>query len=562
MELSLLHLAISHLLAAKVGSWAMGGGRLRRDFEPYSCSHDSAIKLQKPQVSKSMGWSRKRRQKKSDGNTSVHRKDAAQQGFERDSNLRSMSSSSISARAATAQKQRRACVGVVPTAWMLAGHSSAATTRTRSPWARPRHSEESKPRQQPAQPLELEDSSDSNFLGMGQLAPNEDVTGSLNPAGSLVRWWIPRHLQHPQNGEQLVEGWHLDDEPMPAQYDTTPPNAPSTSIAAAFSAAASRLFGGGSGRGEDFPQFTRRPPHKADSQPGIDGSNAVLQPLPTTRGSTPHLVGCNAIGAINDKNVAGAGNISSVNSGDGMGIGIGGSSSSSSSSSSKTASAAAAALTSASGALGDLAERAVEVPVRGLRELNRAVTASVSDFLASDSGRRLSEQMVAEMSTGALMAPVYLTEELVKARLKSLLRSHARWLATYLAVRVSLTTAALHCAKELVRRSVRKRGPSWLRGAVHFICDVMLPTGFFGPFLGVTIGVLQLAGGGLGGLIRLRGGGGGGSSAGPPIQPPMATALPAVAAAASGAVAATLSATAAPVAAAANALAGSGGGGG
>eukprot|EP00198_Chlamydomonas_reinhardtii_P012873 XP_001702210.1 predicted protein [Chlamydomonas reinhardtii] len=38
--------------------------------------------------------------------------------------------------------------------------------------------------------------------------------------------------------------------------------------------------------------------------------------------------------------------------------------------------------------------------------------AGVSDFLSSDSGRRLSEQMAAEMSSGALMAPVYLTEEL------------------------------------------------------------------------------------------------------------------------------------------------------
>ncbi|GIL60969.1 hypothetical protein Vafri_15764 [Volvox africanus] len=489
MELSLLQLAITHLLAAKAGSWVLARDRHRHDSKPQPYPNGLASRRQQIQCLKPMECSRQKREKKLAEKSAVHGKNASQQCSDHCSSLNSLSSSSISARAQTVQKHR-ACNGVVPTAWMLAGHSSAATTLTRSPWAKSRRSEEVKPRQQSLRAPEQED-------GMGQSPSSEDVLVNMDPAGGLIRWCIPHHLQH-HNGD-LLEGWHLDDEPLPLQYDK-PSNVPSTSIAAAFSAAVSRLFGGGdnSGCNGGAGDYLRTgTPHEADSHSMVDAGDAALQPSP--RGSTPHLVGSNALGAMNGK-TAGAASGSSVNSGVGIGVGMG--------SSSNTASVAAAALTSASGALGDLAERAVEVPVRGLRELNRAVTAGVSDFLASDSGRRLSEQMAAEMSTGALMAPVYLTEELVKARLKSLLRSHARWLATYFAVRVSLTTAVLHCAKELLRRSVRKRGPRWLRGCVHFICDVMLPTGFFGPLLGVTIGVLQITGVGLGGLIWRRRDGG------------------------------------------------------
>ncbi|GLI62850.1 hypothetical protein VaNZ11_005400 [Volvox africanus] len=492
MELSLLQLAITHFLAAKAGSWVTARGRHRQDSKPQTCSSDLARKRQKIQSLKPMNCSRQRRDKKLAETSEVHRKNASQGCYDHGSNLTALSSSSISARGQTVHKHR-ACLGVVPTAWMLAGHSSADTMLTRSPWAKSSRSEEVKPRQQSMRAAELDG-------GIGQPPSSENVAVNMDPAGGLIRWCVPRHLQH-RSGE-LLEGWHLDDEPMPLQYDK-PLNVPSTSIAAAFSAAVSRLFGGGdnSGCNGGAGDSRTRTPHEADSHSFVDAGDAAQQPSP--RGSTPHLVGYNALGAMNAKN-AGAGSSSSVNSGVGIGVGMG--------SSSSTASVAAAALTSASGALGNLAERAVEVPVRGLRELNRAVTAGVSDFLASDSGRRLSEQMAAEMSTGALMAPVYLTEELVKARLKSLLRSHARWLATYFAVRVSLTTAVLHCGKELLRSSVRKRGPRWLRGCVHFICDVMLPTGFFGPLLGVTIGVLQTTGLGLGGLIWRRRGGG--SSAG------------------------------------------------
>ncbi|EFJ45744.1 hypothetical protein VOLCADRAFT_93922 [Volvox carteri f. nagariensis] len=137
---------------------------------------------------------------------------------------------------------------------------------------------------------------------------------------------------------------------------------------------------------------------------------------------------------------------------------------------------------------------------------------------------------------------------------RGLLRSHAVWLATFLALRVSLCTAVLHCSKELLRRSVRKRGPRWLRGVVHFLCDVLLPTSFFGPLLGLTAAAVQLTGlgtpgqglgQGLGlGLGWLRGGGRHlQRPSAAPMPPPLVAALPAVAAAASDAVAATVSAT-------------------
>ncbi|GFR46817.1 hypothetical protein Agub_g8454 [Astrephomene gubernaculifera] len=193
---------------------------------------------------------------------------------------------------------------------------------------------------------------------------------------------------------------------------------------------------------------------------------------------------------------------------------------------------------------GGVAEWAVEGPVRSLREFNRALTESVSGFLASDSGRRLSEQVAAEMSGGALMAPVYLTEELVKARLRSLVAAHARRVAAFFAVRVMVASALLHGAKGLVRRLLRKRPPrrlpTWLLGSLDWCLEALLPTGFFGPLLGLTAGVMQMAGvGPLGvGAAYLRLASSAAVAEAPPVQPPLATALPAVAAAATDAMAA------------------------
>ncbi|KAG2424824.1 hypothetical protein HXX76_014245 [Chlamydomonas incerta] len=211
--------------------------------------------------------------------------------------------------------------------------------------------------------------------------------------------------------------------------------------------------------------------------------------------------------------------------------------------------------------LDSLAENVVEAPVRSLRHLNRVVTAGVSDFLSSDSGRRLSEQMAAEMSSGALMAPVYLTEELVKARLKSLVTRHARHLAIFFGLRVALTSLSLALAKALLKRLVRRLGWRPLSATVDGCCDVLLPTSFFGPLLGVTNGTLELAGVSDGPLAVLwlrhfvnlgllfpgRTGGGGGEGSGTgeggghdraaagsyaATQPALASALPRVAAAA------------------------------
>ncbi|KXZ46291.1 hypothetical protein GPECTOR_45g161 [Gonium pectorale] len=100
-------------------------------------------------------------------------------------------------------------------------------------------------------------------------------------------------------------------------------------------------------------------------------------------------------------------------------------------------------------------------------------------------------------------------------------------------------------------RSVRKRGPAWLRATVHFACDVLLPTGFFGPLAGVTLGAMQLTGCGPGAMLQqVRGAvGGGGGRAAPeaPHQPALASALPAVAAAAGDAMAAATSGAVAAV---------------
>ncbi|KAG2487485.1 hypothetical protein HYH03_013905 [Edaphochlamys debaryana] len=210
-----------------------------------------------------------------------------------------------------------------------------------------------------------------------------------------------------------------------------------------------------------------------------------------------------------------------------------------------TPAAAAAALSAAGDALGlnAFAERAVEGPVRGLRELNKTLTANFVDFLSSDSGRRLSEQVAAEMSSGALMAPVYLTEELVKARLKSLVTSHARFLIIFFSLRVVIATAALHATKVALQQvvaHVHTRSPRrrwrWLRASVDYVLDVLLPTGFFGPALGLAAGILQLTGMSIAPWSWHHHSDPSSPAPGTMPQDPLAAALPAVAAAAGDAV--------------------------
>ncbi|PNG99837.1 hypothetical protein TSOC_014371, partial [Tetrabaena socialis] len=151
----------------------------------------------------------------------------------------------------------------------------------------------------------------------------------------------------------------------------------------------------------------------------------------------------------------------------------------------------------------------------------------------------------------ALMAPVFLTEELVKARMRSLLATHARHLALFFGLRVVLACAAVHALKAGLRRLVRKRGPRWLRGAVELGCNVLLPTSFFGPLLGLTEGVMELTGvGAFFGAGRLLGEAATGAG-----QPALAAAIPAAAAAAGDAMAAAAGGAAAAVSAATESMA-------
>lgn len=133
-------------------------------------------------------------------------------------------------------------------------------------------------------------------------------------------------------------------------------------------------------------------------------------------------------------------------------------------------------------------------PLQGLRGFNQAFKAKLQEWLASDQGQKMSQQISSEMTGGALLVPVALVEELIKARIRSLAASQACRLAWFFGWRAAVGSALLHVAKAALQRLARKRTPARVRHAVDFVSDVMLPTAFFGPMLGITFGVLELSG--------------------------------------------------------------------
>ncbi|KAL6752381.1 hypothetical protein V8C86DRAFT_2755243 [Haematococcus lacustris] len=129
------------------------------------------------------------------------------------------------------------------------------------------------------------------------------------------------------------------------------------------------------------------------------------------------------------------------------------------------------------------------------QDLNTLVITKFQEFVASEAGKRAAQQLHKEMSTGTLMVPVFVIEELVKQRLRSIVTTQVRTLARpcfrFFALHVTAASCLMAGAKLLLKGAARKRGRRTY-STLCFITDIALPTSFYGPALGALIAALRL----------------------------------------------------------------------
>lgn len=125
-----------------------------------------------------------------------------------------------------------------------------------------------------------------------------------------------------------------------------------------------------------------------------------------------------------------------------------------------------------------------------MADVNEAFKRKFQHFLKTKFGRHMADRLMKEMDQGALVVPVYLTEEFVIYRLKKIIRrKFARW-AMFFGFRATISSIVLNGIKTLAKRVTRRNRV--LHGLTCFVTDVMFPTQFFGPVLGLIVGVNQL----------------------------------------------------------------------
>ncbi|KAF5830631.1 hypothetical protein DUNSADRAFT_14232, partial [Dunaliella salina] len=132
-----------------------------------------------------------------------------------------------------------------------------------------------------------------------------------------------------------------------------------------------------------------------------------------------------------------------------------------------------------------------------IQEINKLVLGKFSEFLNSQQGQTLANQLNHEMDAGSLMIPVTIMEELFRQRMRAIvgstLRSHALRYGRFFAIRVAAGSVLLHGLKGGLKWLARRAGPKCSR-TVEFICEVVFPSSFFGPVTGIMFGVLQILG--------------------------------------------------------------------
>lgn len=127
--------------------------------------------------------------------------------------------------------------------------------------------------------------------------------------------------------------------------------------------------------------------------------------------------------------------------------------------------------------------------INSMEELNAYVLGEVQKFLTSDQGLQLSDRLQLELSQGALMVPVYLAEEMIKLRVKTVLLSNVKSIGLMIAWRLPICCAVVYGTKLLIRRVFR--GKSYAP-AIRAALDVAFPTETCAAVLAVVSAIKKL----------------------------------------------------------------------
>ncbi|KAL6759612.1 hypothetical protein V8C86DRAFT_2571935 [Haematococcus lacustris] len=141
-------------------------------------------------------------------------------------------------------------------------------------------------------------------------------------------------------------------------------------------------------------------------------------------------------------------------------------------------------------------EALAQVGSQAMHSLLDPAADKLKGFMESDVGQKAVAHLQ-QQTMGPLMLPGMLLEDLLVHRVKQTIRETVHknvvHYAYFFSWRAAVMCCALHATKHLATRLAR-RGGKRLQQAVRFATEVALPTGFFGPVLGVTMGILELTG--------------------------------------------------------------------
>lgn len=110
-------------------------------------------------------------------------------------------------------------------------------------------------------------------------------------------------------------------------------------------------------------------------------------------------------------------------------------------------------------------------------------------FSAAHLGRRLTSNAHRrdDVAADTLQVPLYILEDFVRQRVSATIQ-HSFWRASWLIVsRASLMCGALHFLKLGIKRLVTRVQKPRLQAGVYFVLDVLFPTEFFGPLMGLAL---------------------------------------------------------------------------
>ncbi|MEW5302077.1 MAG: hypothetical protein WDW36_004887 [Sanguina aurantia] len=131
-----------------------------------------------------------------------------------------------------------------------------------------------------------------------------------------------------------------------------------------------------------------------------------------------------------------------------------------------------------------------------VQQLNAMLMSKFHSFLSTERGKALSSGLEKEMSDGTLAVPVFLIERLIKQRLQSMAQQNVQRLIFFFCWRTLFGTLAVQATKSGLRALTRRFFGHRPRvvAVVDFTTELLLSTGFLGPALGITVGMMELSG--------------------------------------------------------------------